>query len=71
MKDRKRKNRDWKNDCRIMRKYGGSIRKEIERTLIKVAVNTIKHEKLKVITDTPRLPVGAYKDISKKVTWIT
>ena len=69
-KDKKRKPRDWKHDNRIMKKYGGSIRKEIERTLKRSATSLIKHKALKVFNDATRLPAVAYKDKSKKVSWV-
>ena len=70
MKNRKRKNRDWDKDCYIMRKFGGGIRMEIERTFRRAAANQIKHGMVKVVDDAVRLPEGAYKDVSEKVAWI-
>ena len=70
MKDRKKKKRDWKNDNRIMKKYGVSIYDEIERTFKKAAANQIKHKTLRVIINAIGLPSGAQQDISQKVGWI-
>ena len=69
-KDRKRKKREWDNECYIMKKYGSSIRMAIERTFRKAAANQIKHKTLKVVADATRLPAVAYKDKSKKVSWV-
>ena len=69
MKDRKRKKRDWKNDNRIMKKYGDGIHREIERTFKKTAANHIKHKTLKMIADANNLPIGAYKELSQSVGW--
>ncbi len=69
MKDQKRKKRDWKNDNRIMKKYGGSIHKEIERTFTKTVANHIQYKTLKKIDDANKLPIGAYKDLSQSVAW--
>ena len=69
MKDRKRKKRDWKNDNRIMKKYGQSIHREIERVFKKAASNHVKHTKLKVIVEQLKIKDGAYKDISEEITW--
>ncbi len=70
MKDQKRKKRDWKNDNRIMKKYGVSIHEEIERTVKKAAANQIKHKTLRVIINAISMPPGAHKDVSQSVGWI-
>ncbi len=70
MKEPKRKYRDWKNDNRIMKKYGVSIHDEIERTFKKAAANQIKHKTLRVIINAISMPPGAQQDISQKVSWI-
>jgi len=63
-----KKNRNWKNDNYIMRKYGGSIYREIERSLKKAMVNIIIYEKRKVDDINLSLP-GAFKDLSQSVGW--
>ena len=69
MKDQKRKKRDWKNDNRIMKKYGGSIREGIERVFAKAVANHIQYKTLKKIDDANKPSIGAYKDLSQSVTW--
>jgi len=70
MKNKKLKSMDWKRGNRIMKKYGESIRREIERTFIKTAASLKMHEGIRKVDKATRPPAGAHTDPSQPVSWV-